>query len=116
FRLSVDVTGELDDGPERAERLRAGAARLGVLPETLLLVDIETAGLTAAPLFLVGALALGPDRLTLTQYFARGYEEEAALLHAFVRTGHWSLLLPVFHHNALDLLTLAELLPHLLDA
>jgi uncharacterized protein YprB with RNaseH-like and TPR domain len=204
FRLSVDVTGEMDDGPERTERLRAGAARLGVRPETLLLVDIETAGLTAAPLFLVGALTLGPDRLTLTQYFARGYEEEAALLHAFsaslgtcrmvvtfngqtfdlpylcdraiyhrlppplfpdhldllpaarrrwrgtlpncrlltleqqicrrrrigdvpgevipqlyhdfVRTGHWPLLLPVFHHNALDLLTLAELLPHLLDA
>jgi hypothetical protein len=32
------------------------------------------------------------------------------------RTGNWPLLAPVFHHNALDLLTLAELLPELLGA
>jgi uncharacterized protein YprB with RNaseH-like and TPR domain len=37
------------------------------------------------------------------------------LYHDFVRTGNWPLLHPVLHHNALDLLTLAELLPHLLD-
>jgi uncharacterized protein YprB with RNaseH-like and TPR domain len=37
------------------------------------------------------------------------------LYHDFVRTANWPLLLPVFHHNALDLLTLAELLPLLLD-
>jgi uncharacterized protein YprB with RNaseH-like and TPR domain len=203
FCINVPIAPHLEDAAERAERLRAALPRLGVPPESLLLVDIETAGLTAAPLFLVGALSLAPDGLTLTQYFARGYEEEAALLdafcrslascrmvvtfngdsfdlpylrdraiyhrlpppifpdhldllpaarrtfrgtvpncrlqtleqhvcrrrragdvpgdvipqlyHDFVRTGSWPLLLPVFHHNALDLLTLAELLPHLLE-
>jgi uncharacterized protein YprB with RNaseH-like and TPR domain len=197
------VAPHLDDASERADRLRAAAARLDIAPDALRVLDIETAGLTAAPLFLVGVLSLEPDGLTLTQYFARAYEEEAALLdafsrslapcrlvvtfngttfdlpylrdrsiyhrlppplfpdhldmlpaarrrfrallpdcrlqtleqhvcrrhrtgdipgeaipplyHDFVRTGHWPLLHPVFHHNALDLLTLAELLPHLLD-
>jgi uncharacterized protein YprB with RNaseH-like and TPR domain len=204
FHLSLAVADHLEDAAARAERLHAAAAHLKIAPETLLFVDLETAGLTAAPLFLIGTLSLCPAGLTLTQYFARGYEEEAALLaafsrslapgqmvitfngetfdlpylrdraiyhryppplfpdhldllpaarrrwrgivpncrlqtleqhichhrrsgdvpgevipqlyHDFVRTGHWPLLLPVFHHNALDLLTLAELLPHLLDA
>jgi uncharacterized protein YprB with RNaseH-like and TPR domain len=203
FHLSLAVAPCLEDGAERAERLRIAAAGLGVAAEALRVVDIETAGLTAAPLFLVGVLSLSPDGLVLTQYFARAYEEEAALLdafsrslascrlvvtfngatfdlpylrdrsiyhrlppplfpdhldmlpasrrrfrsllpdcrlqtleqhvcrrhrmgdipgeaipplyHDFVRTGHWPLLHPVFHHNALDLLTLAELLSHLLD-
>jgi uncharacterized protein YprB with RNaseH-like and TPR domain len=203
YCLTIPVAAHLEDAAERAERLHAAIQRLAIPPESLLLVDIETAGLTAAPLFLVGALSLGPDGLTLTQYFARGYEEEPALLdtfcrslapcrmvvtfngesfdlpylrdraiyhrlpppifpdhldllpaarrafrgrvpncrlqtlelhvcrrcrtgdvpgdaipslyHDFVRTGSWPLLLPVFHHNALDLLTLAELLPRLLE-
>jgi uncharacterized protein YprB with RNaseH-like and TPR domain len=204
FRLCLPVAAHLDEGEDRSGRWKDASARLSLAPETVVLLDIETAGLAAAPLFLIGALSLGPDGLTLTQFFARGYEEEAALLHLFsrslascrlvvtfngasfdlpylrdrslyhrlpppllpdhldllpaarrrfrgllpdcrlqtleqhvcrrrrlgdvagdaipqlyhdfVRTGHWPLLLPVFHHNALDLLTLAELLPHLLDA
>jgi uncharacterized protein YprB with RNaseH-like and TPR domain len=203
FRLCLPLAGHLEDGAARAERLQAASGRLSLAPEALVLVDIETAGLATAPLFLIGALSVEADGLTLTQYFARGYEEEAALLHLFcrslaprrmvvtfngasfdlpylrdrsiyhrlpaplfpdhldllpaarrqfrgllpdcrlqtleqhvcrrrrlgdvsgsaipqlyhdyVRTGNWPLLLPVFHHNALDLLTLAELLPHLLD-
>ncbi len=204
FRSTLAVTTPMADGDARAARLRAAAERLGLPPESLMLLDIETAGLAAAPLFLVGTLTLGPNGLTLTQYFARGYEEEAPLLalftrslatcrmvvtfngetfdlpylrdraiyhrlppplfpdhldllpaarrayrgklpncrlqtleqyvcgrhragdvpgaaipalyHDFVRTGSWPLLLPVFHHNALDLLTLADLLPRLLEA
>jgi uncharacterized protein YprB with RNaseH-like and TPR domain len=204
FRLSLPVDAHLEDSEDRSGRWKDAAARLSLAPDTLVLIDIETAGLAAAPLFLIGALSLGPDGLALTQYFARGYEEEAALLHLFsrslassrlvvtfngasfdlpylrdraiyhrlpppllpdhldllpaarrrfrgllpdcrlqtleqhvcrrrrlgdvagdaipqlyhdfVRTGHWPLLLPVFHHNALDLITLAELLPHLLEA
>ncbi|MGB9588380.1 MAG: ribonuclease H-like domain-containing protein, partial [Armatimonadota bacterium] len=33
------------------------------------------------------------------------------LYHEFVRTGNARLLQQVFHHNALDLITMAELLP-----
>jgi hypothetical protein len=33
-----------------------------------------------------------------------------------VRTGSFPLLHPVFHHNGLDFLTLAELLAHPLDS
>jgi uncharacterized protein YprB with RNaseH-like and TPR domain len=35
------------------------------------------------------------------------------LYHAFVRTGNAAPLDGIFHHNALDLITMAELLPHL---
>src|SRR5947209_2615665 len=73
FRLSLAIADHLEDAAARAERLRAAAARLKVAPEALLFVDIETAGLTAAPLFLIGVLSLGVEGLTLTQYLARGY-------------------------------------------
>jgi uncharacterized protein YprB with RNaseH-like and TPR domain len=203
FRVRLAVGDHLGDAAERAQRVLGAAGRLKVAPESLLFVDLETAGLAAAPLFLIGVLSLEAGGLTLTQYFARGYEEEAALLtdfsrslahsrmvvtfngetfdlpylrdrsiyhrlppplfpdhldllpaarrrwrgrlpncrlqtleqyvchrhrtgdvpgevipqlyHDFVRTGNWPLLAPVFHHNALDLLTLAELLPELLS-
>jgi uncharacterized protein YprB with RNaseH-like and TPR domain len=203
FRLRLAVGDHLPDAAGRAARVQVAAERMKLASEGLRFVDIETAGLAAAPLFLIGVLSLDAGELTLTQYFARGYEEEAALLsdfsrsladsrmvvtfngetfdlpymrdrsiyhrlppplfpdhldllpaarrrwrgllpncrlqtleqhvchrhrtgdvpgevipqlyHDFVRTGHWPLLSPVFHHNALDLLTLAELLPELLD-
>jgi uncharacterized protein YprB with RNaseH-like and TPR domain len=35
------------------------------------------------------------------------------LYHDFVRTGNPAPLEGIFHHNALDLITMAELLPHL---
>ncbi len=48
-----------------------------------LFVDIETAGLAAAPLFLIGALTLETSGPALVQYVARDYAEEAAALAAF---------------------------------
>jgi hypothetical protein len=193
----------LDDAATRATALAAASEVLTGPGRCLALLDIETAGLTAAPLFLVGILTLDAGGLALHQYFARDYTEEAAMLegflravgdfdslvtfngatfdlpyileratyhrlpgaltaphldllprarkkwrgavpncklvtlenrvlgrcrvgdvpgstipqlyHDFVRTGNWDLLAPVFHHNALDLLAMAELLPYLLD-
>jgi uncharacterized protein YprB with RNaseH-like and TPR domain len=67
----------LADYPERCERLTA----LGGEPH--LLLDIETAGLAAAPLFLIGLLEVRPGQMTLAQLLARDYSEEAAALHAF---------------------------------
>lgn len=49
-----------------------------------IVVDIETAGLAAAPLFLVGALWSGETGApVVTQWLARDYTEEAAVLEAF---------------------------------
>jgi len=44
------------------------------------LIDTETAGLHGRPLFLVGLVRPAGDELVLSQYFARTYAEEAALL------------------------------------
>jgi hypothetical protein len=168
----------------------------------MLLLDIETCGLSAAPVFLVGLCHVGERNLVLRQLFARDYSEERALVaqvasiardfdflvtfngrtfdipflrdravhhrmrfgmdlphldllhvarrrwrgqfrdcrlqtlewhvlrrrragdvdgaaipglyHDYVKRGQPHRLLPVFHHNLLDLVAMAELLPHAL--
>ena len=50
-------------------------------PKRLLFLDIETCGLTATPVFLIGTMHLDRDnRFRLSQFFARDYAEEAHLL------------------------------------
>jgi len=194
----AEVVGDPDD-PARRERLlfqRFGHRRM-------LLLDIETCGLSSAPVFLVGLCSVGDRNLVLRQLFARDYGEERALIasvaeiarefdflvtfngrafdipflrdratyhrvrfdfslphldllhvsrrrwrgrfndcrlqtlewhvlrrrragdvdgaaipgiyHDYVKRGQPHRLLPVFHHNLLDLVAMAELLPHALD-
>ena len=169
----------------------------------MLFLDIETCGLTSAPVFLVGLCHIGERNLVLRQLFARDYSEERALLaemerilgeydflityngktfdipflrhravhhrmrfqtaiphldllwmvrrrwrdrlpdcrlktlewrvlrrmragdidgseipgsyHEYVKHGQPHRLLPVFHHNLLDLVAMAELLPKLFE-
>jgi uncharacterized protein YprB with RNaseH-like and TPR domain len=49
-------------------------------PQRLLFVDIETCGLAATPVFLVGLMHLDGERFRLVQFFARDYAEERHLL------------------------------------
>ena len=189
WRVEPPLADLLPDWAERAAELE------GVGPT--LFVDIETAGLAGAPLFLIGVLRVGPEGVWLAQFLARDYAEEAAvvqafgtlgaewerwvtfngavfdvpyiqdraimhrarvlppaehvdllprsrkrwrgefsdcrlqtlethvcglrrvgdvpgaaipaLYHQFVRRSHWDLIAPVLHHNAMDLLTMAQL-------
>jgi hypothetical protein len=195
--VEPDLALLLADHGARVDAWRSLAAEVWGPPEARLYVDIETAGLAAAPLFLIGTLALESGRLRLRQFLARDYTEESPLLqhffpwsaryerlitfngqtfdlpflldraiyhrlaaglaqahtdllplarrqwrhrtpdcrlatletylcghqrvgdvagadipnlyHQFVRTPQWDLLAPVLHHNALDLLTMADL-------
>ena len=50
----------------------------------LAFLDIETAGLSGMPAFLVGVLRFTDSGLVITQMFARDYPEEAAVLHRTV--------------------------------
>ena len=68
-----DVVAELDT-PERGLFRRYGHRRM-------LFLDIETCGLSAAPVFLVGLGMVVERNLVLRQLFARDYTEERALLH-----------------------------------
>jgi uncharacterized protein YprB with RNaseH-like and TPR domain len=49
-------------------------------PERICYLDIETTGLSMAPLFLVGLMYTSEERLVMDQLFARDYSEEAAVL------------------------------------
>lgn len=49
-------------------------------PEAMLLLDIETCGLSGVPLFMVGVLYLENGELAARQFFARHYGEEPAVL------------------------------------
>ncbi len=61
------------DPPERGLFRKYGHRRM-------LFLDIETCGLTSAPVFLVGLCHIGDRNLVLRQLFARDYAEERALL------------------------------------
>jgi hypothetical protein len=88
-------------GPCLSFRLEPGALPAGLqarlarvaeaLAETLpggrhacLCLDLETLGLTAAPIFLMGLLHLGPEGWHAHQFLARDYSEEQAVLEAAV--------------------------------
>jgi uncharacterized protein YprB with RNaseH-like and TPR domain len=49
-------------------------------PEEVCYLDLETTGLSMAPLFLVGLMYTERDRLVVDQLFARDYTEEPAVL------------------------------------
>ena len=73
MRELPDILAEVDT-PERGLFRRYGHRRM-------LFLDIETCGLTAAPVFLVGLGMVVERNLVLRQFFARDYTEERALLH-----------------------------------
>jgi uncharacterized protein YprB with RNaseH-like and TPR domain len=50
-------------------------------PSRIFFLDIETTGLTAGPVFLIGLLGCDGGQLVLRQLLARDYSEEPALLH-----------------------------------
>jgi len=92
------------------------AARLadeGLLPEYLqplaetdvgaaALIDTETAGLHGRPLFMIGLGVYRDGELTLSQYFARTYAEEVAILARFAEIVEGLDLLISFNGKAFD--------------
>ena len=83
FRLTAEAAH-----PVLAAWLAGSAAQLSGSPADpalghgLAFLDLETLGLSAAPLFLVGLMHGGPEGLHVHQFLARDYAEEAAVLEA----------------------------------
>jgi hypothetical protein len=71
-------------------------------PETTALIDTETCGFHGRPLFLVGMVQYRGGYLTLSQYFARDYAEEAALLARLAEMVPEVRLLVSFNGKAFD--------------
>lgn len=66
-----------------ALRVESGArGPLVVEPGRAMVLDIETGGLAAAPVFLVGVVLLDQRPLTVRQFLARDYPEEESILRA----------------------------------
>lgn len=85
----------LYDPPERGLFRRFGHRRA-------LYMDIETCGLSAAPVFLVGLCMVGERNLVLRQLFARDYAEERALLAEVARIAAEHDFLVTFNGKAFD--------------
>jgi uncharacterized protein YprB with RNaseH-like and TPR domain len=90
----ADITG-LHDPPERGLFRRFGHRRV-------LYMDIETCGLSAAPVFLVGLCIVGERNLVLRQLFARDYAEERALLDELSRITREHDFLVTFNGKSFD--------------
>ena len=82
--------------PHHLELLRCAS------PERTALIDTETAGFHGRPLFLIGLVRYHRGDLTLTQYFARDYAQEAALLGQFADLLPQIDLLISFNGKAFD--------------
>lgn len=71
-------------------------------PEEVVLLDLETAGLGSAPLFLIGALVWVDGGLHVVQYLARDYAEEAAAIDLFLAAHQDRRLLVTFNGKSFD--------------
>jgi hypothetical protein len=84
-RLSADHLGLYRGGPSACIVDGLGGG-LACLPdnhaERVTYLDIETCGLSGAPLFLVGLMMQRGDDIVIEQWLARNYAEEAAVLAA----------------------------------
>lgn len=88
-----------------AENIRSvGFATLDrVHASRILFLDIETCGLSAAPLFLIGAAYFTGEDFAVLQLFARDYHEEKTLLSFFNRLYSQYDLLVTFNGKSFDL-------------
>lgn len=91
--------GRLPEPPPGEPELSAIAAR-GL--DRVLFLDLETCGLSAAPVFLAGTMHWNGEDFVLRQYFARHYGEEPALLAAVAEQARGFELLVTFNGKSFD--------------
>jgi len=78
----------------------------------VVVLDLETTGFWGCPVFLVGMLAAEGGRLVTTQYLARDYSEEAAIVAAAVSSLRTRRLLVTFNGKSYDVPCLRERAAH----
>jgi len=114
--------GDVVDGPELVARYRrvlfgAGAAApqdlsesfrrlLGADPVSVTYLDIETCGLAGEPLFLIGLMRYDGETLRVSQFLARDYSEERAVLEGFWRRIKGAECLVTFNGKTFDVPTI----------
>lgn len=78
-RVAAGIHALVAAAPRR-ELSDGAACLLKALPASVVYLDIESCGFAGNPLFLVGALRVENGSFRLRQFFARNYDEEAAVL------------------------------------
>jgi len=82
--LSERFRAQIDDQESSFHRNVARRGDLNIRGlEDVLFLDLETTGLMAPPVFLIGAMVWGEGGLSVRQYFARNLDEERAILSIF---------------------------------
>jgi uncharacterized protein YprB with RNaseH-like and TPR domain len=71
-------------------------------PQDLIFLDVESTGLGTSPLFLVGVMSWQDNGFCASQYLARDYAEEAAVIRLFVRDCAARRLLVTFNGKSFD--------------
>jgi len=115
----ADVLPSLEHTLERLEGLLAAlgpegdplAPLRGTSVPELVLLDTETAGLSSAPVFLVGMLLwteMAPERASLVQLMARDYAEERAMLAETARLLGQRRVLMTYNGRSFDMPMLRE--------
>jgi len=70
--------------------------------ENMCFLDLETCGLWGNPLFLIGIAFFQNGHLLLKQYFARNYQQEAAVIDSFWRDSPKDRVLVTFNGKSFD--------------
>ncbi len=104
--MSTPAQQVLPDLRLSQRELSDALAALGA--ERGLLLDIETGGLVAAPVFLVGVIRLDRWPLHIEQYLARDYPQEVALLEAVTHLARDHDAWVTFNGKTFDARYLAE--------
>jgi uncharacterized protein YprB with RNaseH-like and TPR domain len=92
--------GRSDSGVRR--RMAARCALDEVRVEDLVFVDLETAGLSSAPLFLIGSMAFEHGDLVVRQFLARDYAEERAALSLYLHHVRERHVIVTFNGKSFD--------------
>ncbi|MCX6345237.1 MAG: ribonuclease H-like domain-containing protein [Armatimonadetes bacterium] len=74
-----------------------------ISPHEIVFMDIETTGLSATPVFLIGTMECGQDGFVFKQYFARNFEEETSILAAFAERLKTTRLMITFNGKSFDM-------------
>ena len=87
-----------------SESAQTALARLGVSDtQSVLFMDIETAGLWGNPLFLIGVMARRSGDFRIQQYFARDFSEERAVISLYGEALRGASCLITFNGASFDI-------------
>ncbi|MHB1001879.1 MAG: ribonuclease H-like domain-containing protein [Armatimonadota bacterium] len=84
------------------KRISAVCDTDGLCPRDLIVMDLETTGLSNSPVFLVGILVWEDDGLVVKQFLARDYSEEIAITSLFTQSMLDKKLLVTFNGKTFD--------------